>query len=360
MENYLGYSKADMIADYNSDFYDSFVKKVKAAKYKLDSKKTSDIENAILEQMRLERHTRTVFEDDDCVWFFRLKGADSVIAKTLYEVLDRESFEFVKFYFEFLKERANKPRFSTKPENGTMLDLYKKLAGLAPNDRKYFASTSEIYQAKRYWMIEEYVKSHSAEGIAAATENDKIITTILDVLVEQMKDYRENYIVHVTEFFTKKYKSFPSVLEETVNEIANAEAELQKRKTELSGESFSVRYHDNVSRNLTKTIDKLRDKKERIRIILRTYTETEYVDKEVTNAINQFDADVRELANRIKDKGFNLDKMVISRIHEDPKLFEMHITDGEKNMYARSIIAAEFSEKVRAHYRFIITERKNG
>lgn len=358
MENYLGYSKADMIADYNSDFYDSFVKKVKAAKYKLDSKKTADIENAILGQMRLERHTRTVFEDDDCVWFFRLKGADSVITKTLYEVLDRESFEFVKFYFEFITKHANKPRFSAKPENGTMLDLYKKLASLAPNDRRYFASTSEIYSAKRYWMIEEYVKSHSEEGIAAATENDKIITTILDVLVEQMKDYRENYIVRVTEFFTKKYKSFPSVLEETVNEITNVEAELLKRRTELSGESLSVRYHDNVSNNLTKIIDKLREKKNRISTILRTYTEKEYVDKEVTNAINQFDADVRELANRIKDKGFNLDKMVISRIHEDPKLFEMHITDGEKNMYARSIIAAEFSEKVRAHYRFIITDRK--
>jgi hypothetical protein len=360
MENYLGYSKAEMIADYNSDFYDSFVKKVKAAKYKLDSKKTADIENAILEQMRLERHTRTVFEDDDCTWFFRLKGADSVIAKTLYEVLDRESFDFVKFYFEFLTKRANGLRFEKNPDGGTKMQLYKKLAGLAPNDRRYFASTSEIYSAKRYWMIEEYVKSHSEEGIAAAAENDKIITTILDVLVEQMKDYRENYIVRVTEFFTKKYKSFPSVLEDTVRQIANAETELQKRNKELKGESFSVRYHDVTARNLTKAIDKLRDKKERIRTILRTYTETEYVDKEVTNAVNQFDADVRELANRIKDKGFNLDNMVISRIHEDPKLFEMHITDGTKHMYARSIIAAEFSEKVRAHYRFIITERKNG
>ena len=358
MENYLGYSKAEMIADYNSDFYNSLVKKTKAAKYKLDSKKTGDIQNAILEQMRLERNTRTVFEDDDCEWFLRLKGADSVITKTLYEVLDRENIEFVKFFFEFLTKHASKPRFSTKPKNGTMLDLYKKLAGLAPNDRRYFASTSEIYSAKRYWMIEEYVKSHSEEGIAAAAENDKIITTILDVLVEQMKDYRENYIVRVTEFFTKKYKSFPSVLEDTVRQIANVETELQKRKNELKGESFSVRYHDVTARNLTKTIDKLRDKKERIHSILRTYSESEYVDKEVTNAINQFDADVRELANRIKDKGFNIDTMVISRIHEDPKLFEMHITDGTKHMYARSIIAAEFSEKVRAHYRFIITDRK--
>ena len=358
MENYLGYSKTEMIADYNSDFYNSLVKKTKAAKYELDSKKTSDIQNAILEQMRLERNTRTVFEDDDCEWFFRLKGADSVIAKTLYEVLDRESFEFVKFYFEFLTKHANKPRFSAKPENGTLLDLYKKLTGLAPNDRRYFASTSEIYSAKRYWMIDEYVKSHSEEGIAAAAENDKIITTILDVLVEQMKDYRENYIVRVTEFFTKKYKSFPSVLEDTVRQIANVATELLKRKNELKGESFSVRYHDVTVRNLTKTIDKLRDKKERIRSILRTYSESEYVDKEVTNAINQFDADVRELANRIKDKGFNIDTMTISRIHEDPKLFEMHITDGTKHMYARSIIAAEFSEKVRAHYRFIITDRK--
>ena len=358
MENYLGYSKAEMIADYNSDFYNSLVKKTKAAKYKLDSKKTADIQNAILEQMRLERHTRTVFEDDDCEWFFRLKGADSVITKTLYEVLDRENIEFVKFYFEFLKRHASKPRFSAKPENGTLLDLYKKLAGLAPNDRRYFASTSEIYSAKRYWMIDEYVKSHSEEGIAAAAENDKIITTILDVLVEQMKDYRENYIVRVTDFFTKKYKLFPSVLEDTVRQIANVETELLKRKNELKGESFSVRYHDVTARNLTKTIDKLRDKKEIIRSILHTYSEAEYVDKEVTNAINQFDADVRELANRIKDKGFNIDTMTISRIHEDPKLFEMHIADGTKHMYARSIIAAEFSEKVRAHYRFIITDRK--
>ena len=358
MENYLGYSKAEMISDYNSDFYNSLVKKTKAAKYKLDSKKTGDIQNAILEQMRLERNTRTVFEDDDCEWFFRLKGADSVIAKTLYEVLDRENIKFVNFFFEFLTKHASKPRFSAKPENGTMLDLYKKLAGLAPNDRRYFASTSEIYSAKRYWMIEEYVKSHSEEGIAAAAENDKIITTILDVLVEQMKDYRENYIVRVTDFFTKKYKLFPSVLEDTVRQIANVETELLKRKNELKGESFSVRYHDVTARNLTKTIDKLRDKKERIRSIIRTYSEAEYVDKEVTNAINQFDADVRELANRIKDKGFNIDTMTISRIHEDPKLFEMHITDGTKHMYARSIIAAEFSEKVRAHYRFIITDRK--
>ena len=358
MENYLGYSKAEMVADYNSNFCDSLVKKDKAAKYKLDSKKTADIQSAIIEQLRLERNTRTVFEDDDCVWFFRLKGADSVIAKTLYEVLDRESFEFVKFYFEFLTKNANKPRFSKKPEAGTLLDLYKKLEGLIPNERRYFASTSEIYSAKRYWMIEEYIKSHSDEAIAAAVENDKIITTILDVLVEQMKDYRDNYIVRVTEFFTKKYKSFPSVLEETVNEIVEIEAKLLKRENELLGESMSVRYHDVIVRGLTKTFDKLRDKKERIRTILRTYTEKEYVKKEVNNAINQFDADVRELANRIKDKGFNIDTMTISRIHEDPKLFEMYITDGEKNMYARSIIAAEFSEKVRAHYRFIITDRK--
>lgn len=358
MKNYLGYSKTEMIADYNSDFYNSLVKKTKAAKYKLDSKKTGDIQNAILEQMRLERNTRTVFEDDDCEWFFRLKGADSVIAKTLYEVLNCENIEFVKFYFAFLTKCASKPRFSAKPENGTMLDLYKKLASLAPNDRRYFASTSEIYSAKRYWMIKEYIKSHSEEGIAAAAENDKIITTILDVLVEQMKDYRENYIVRVTEFFTKKYKLFPSVLEDTVRQIANVETELLKRKNELKGESFSVRYHDVTARNLTKTIDKLRSKKERIRSILRTYSEAEYVDKEVTNAINQFDADVRELANRIKDKEFNIDTMTISRIHEDPKLFEMHITDGTKHMYARSIVAAEFSEKVRAHYRFIITDRK--
>lgn len=36
----------------------------------------------------------------------------------------------------------------------------------------------------------------------------------------------------------------------------------------------------------------------------------------------------------------------------------MRVTDGTKNVYCRSVWAAEFSEKMIPHFRFIITNRK--
>lgn len=50
--------------------------------------------------------------------------------------------------------------------------------------------------------------------------------------------------------------------------------------------------------------------------------------------------------------------MKITRVASDPKFFDMMITDGEKNLHARSIFAAEFSVKMRPHFRFIITNAR--
>lgn len=42
-------------------------------------------------------------------------------------------------------------------------------------------------------------------------------------------------------------------------------------------------------------------------------------------------------------------------MNNNPKFFEMTITDGNQSLHARSIWAAEYSENVTAHYRFIIS-----
>ena len=72
----------------------------------------------------------------------------------------------------------------------------------------------------------------------------------------------------------------------------------------------------------------------------------------------QFEYNVRGLADRLLDKKFIIEKTVVSNVQNDPKFFEMTITDGEKKLYCRSVLAAEFSEKMIPHFRFIMTERK--
>ena len=54
----------------------------------------------------------------------------------------------------------------------------------------------------------------------------------------------------------------------------------------------------------------------------------------------------------------NVANIAISNVKNDPKFFEMMLSDGENKLYLRSVFAAQFSEKMIPHFRFIITERK--
>ncbi len=87
-------------------------------------------------------------------------------------------------------------------------------------------------------------------------------------------------------------------------------------------------------------------------------TVEEYVYAQVHDAEQKYMADVDSIVDRIKEKKFNIETLKVTDIENDPKFFEMIITDGDKKMFARSIWAAQFSEKVTAHYRFIITNCK--
>jgi hypothetical protein len=77
----------------------------------------------------------------------------------------------------------------------------------------------------------------------------------------------------------------------------------------------------------------------------------------VEEATKQFEYNVRGLADRLLDKKFIIEKITVSNVKNDPKFFEMTITDGEKKLYCRSVLAAQFSEKMIPHFRFIMTER---
>ena len=91
--------------------------------------------------------------------------------------------------------------------------------------------------------------------------------------------------------------------------------------------------------------------------ILRKYTVKTYSEECVKKASEEFEASIKELSSRIMKDELEVDKLEVKSVHDDPKIFKMKITDGTKNLYCRSIIAALGSSYMIPHYRFIITNR---
>ena len=84
----------------------------------------------------------------------------------------------------------------------------------------------------------------------------------------------------------------------------------------------------------------------------------DFVKRSVEAAEETFNRNINVLATKLIDKGINTTKMSVKHIDDDNKYFELYITDGTLNLYARSILAAEYSDKMATHFRFIITNRK--
>ena len=82
-----------------------------------------------------------------------------------------------------------------------------------------------------------------------------------------------------------------------------------------------------------------------------------YIEMNADQANSTFDMKVFALADKLNKKGFTT-SCEFSAISNDPKLFDTIIIDGSKKVHARSILAAENSECMVAHFRFIITNSK--
>ena len=90
-------------------------------------------------------------------------------------------------------------------------------------------------------------------------------------------------------------------------------------------------------------------------IINRFKTIKEYINYRLDEAEKEFDGSLMGIATRISKKEFDINNIKISEVKNDPKFFEMVITDGKKTLHARSIIAASYSSHMKEHLRFILT-----
>ena len=297
------YTKQELRRDYEEAAYD---RKNLGVKYGVPAK-SKDIQEKINSILKEIRSTQTEFDNDDMRDWFRL---DPKVTK-LSQYLDGEPITFVKMLQTDYEYRAKRGGNS--------------IAG------KY---ARNMYEKITAWLNES---TKTDEQKAAEAELENNIEKLILKLSSELADFKVSYLEKVHEAAGKRYKRIPTDIKALKNQRLTIEARYEGARKEKN---------------------KVDNKIGRLNGILRMYPTVEEFQKfSVEEAEKQFEYNVRGLANRLIDKKFIIEKIIVSNVKNDIKFFEMTITDGEKKLYCRSVLAAQFSEKMIPHFRFIMTKR---
>ena len=333
----------DMIKDYNviSDYPDTITKKNIASKYGIVSKKSDDIKKAILVAMRNERNERRKYSDDDIIWFKRLSDMPSRY-KNLCTWLDNESLEFVNFMRCYYEEKLK----SKKSKFGSLFDLKNSAKG---RDWNYIMTYADKYLIDTYNNLTQYIEEHDKTKISSKQEKQVIINSIKQKLVENTKEFHDEYIKKIENFADKYWDELPSKIESSKKAYEKAK-QLYKEEQDYAKSKSNIlkRKMEEASRIYNLYL-----------ITRRKYSsKKEYINKCIEDAEAKYDANMTSISERLKKQEFIITDIKVINIHNDPKFYAMYVTDGIKKVYCRSIWAAEFSDKMIPHFRFIITNKK--
>lgn len=333
---YLGYSFDEMVFDYKH-VEDIALRERKelGKKYGLDSGKTKEIQNAILIQMREERKTRKEFNDEDVKMFWYIDSPDK-------KKLPLEGIDFIIFLKDFLWKRL--------VDKG----LDKKVDFAKGRDWNYRMTYAQRTSIMSYLTVAEYLVDNDPKVMQDREDHANMIDAIKLKLVEQTVEFHDEFIEKTKRWADKVYDAQEEKEEKYFDLFNDVISQLR----EIG--SFSAADKETVAivRDLTEKKDKYSKILSKARAVT-VYSKTEFIKKSVEDAESAFNTNITALANKISDKGLDATKLNVTRIDEDPKYFELCVTDGTTTLYARSILAAEYSEKVSTHFRFIITDRKN-
>lgn len=332
LKTFIIESLDNLVNDYEkSEYVSGNEKKQLAEKYGC-SNKIKDIQKAILLKMRDERHTRKEFNDKDITYFSRLDFPERDFVKYLSE----EPIEFVRFYADFYLNKLKAKKLDRM--------VGQKLNG-------YNSSIADRFMIKRYEAILTYLTENDkpleeiAKDKAAKERAEMMMQNLVAKLQEELKDFKKKLLDFAKEFATKKYNNIPKLIEKYNNFIKEYE-------TNNEGKSWSVRSKE------YREVEKVIKERNKCKALITRYkTLKDYQDACIKEAEDQFNYNVNAIANRVSEKGLNIEQISCKNIFNDPKFIEMTITDGNKNLYCRSILAAEYSDKMIPHFRFIITEK---
>lgn len=337
---YLGYSMDEMIADY--DILDSYPtmaqKKEIALKYGIESKKVKEIEHEILLQMRALRFEKKDFDNTDIRFYYKL----DVPEKTK---LQGESTAFIMFlkdsFFKRMQERK----------------LDKKVSLAKIKDWNYHLSWADRSLILDYLKCIDILDSRDVNKIETKKAKEEVIEGIRLQLVAQTKDFYEQYLNDAEAWAIKTYDAAPGRLEYFGEKRRNLEIKLDEVVGRLKKEDGWRYMYSPEYREIDKSISRISRSINELKMILNK-TKVDFIKENREDAENTFNRNIANLAEKLYAKEFEFSRITVNSISNDPKLFELEVTDGNITLYARSIWAAEWSDKMIPHFRFIITNRR--
>ena len=339
-------SVEEMMEDINklNDYsIDNAEKKALAAKYGIQSRKGAEIEKRILTVAAEDRANRTTFSELDITMFKRLTNCPELYSK-MEPFLQLEPEAFVKYmkdvYEENIKSKGLEQYITWKP-----------------SDLKYARiKYGNIYTIKFYQFLLKYLEENGSATKDARDARKEATDLVLSKLNEQLKDFKQTLLDHAEEQALNYYDNIVKNIDMWFEKDEECEKQLNDLRRE-NGRSY--RYWDNPE------YKKVQETQKRWHLmyvegnfIMEKWTKNEYGKYCREQAEKEYEMKKKTMAEKIVDRDFDYANIQFTNVKRDPKWIEMLITDGVKKVYARSIIAAEYSEKVTVHFRFILTDRK--
>lgn len=185
--------------------------------------------------------------------------------------------------------------------------------------------------------------------------------SIHEVVKSQTANARATYLELVRFSAERSYDNLPSKIASAKSKISSLNSKIRnccKEKRDSMGRlSFTdLDIYIAQTNPMRKEIEKLERFIRQSEKFISMGKES-FIENSVEQAAMMFDNKVFAMADKLNRKGFT-SECKFSSLSSDPKLFDVIITDGEKKVHARSVLAAEFSECMTAHFRFIITNAK--
>ena len=300
-------TEEEMMADYDRlDGLDNALKKELSKKYSIESNKAAEIGAEILRGIQEKRKVKGAFTKEDLRWFRRLYPSTGTFA-TLKKALDAESEAFVKF----------------------VADEYKKVYDKVMGQRLH--SLADKARITDYNNIVRYLNEKK-------NSEDKGLQNLIKNLTVQTDAFKTKYINDTEQYAT-------AVWERARDKYSAAEDE-------------AIQLRNNHGIPYSEKKDRLKELSD----IMKKYSiarqeKSFFVGRVVTDAKKTFEADIRNIADRIRQKGIDESKIQVKPLKVGGVGIDMMIGDEKRALYARAIIAAMNSMYMRPHYRFIITEK---
>lgn len=328
-------------------------KKAYAAELGISSCKAADLTREVLLRLRDIRKTKTAFDKTDIREFDKLEGYHNT-AKYVFPYLEQESIEFVQFLFadtvSIIREKGSK----------TMMHVIETdFKGNWWKGRYSDLSISQQFIIARAETLFNYLHKEELKPKETSAELTEFVRKILEPFKETWMKMRMDWALGHYEMVQKmypKYKSDISRIDKVLCDLYNSGHRSLHDKLDnawcggsryTTRENGFLRFH-HAKRFVAANAAEFMTEK------------TAWMSEVKKQLIADWSRCVAKLAKKCEEMDVDINAISIT-LEPSPTDagFEVAFTDGKgREVFARLIWAAEYSDLVSPHLRYIVTSRK--